>query len=135
MRKIIQLLRTDLVNSQAVQALVSTRVYPQRVDLAADTNTYPSITISFIGGIPDRDNYEYNNHLLEFLYISDKSVDQCIKVYDTVNPIINKKYYKDATSNLYFRVTEDSKPVDFSGVFGSNVLYIYTNTYRIKAIG
>ena len=135
MRNIIQKIRTDLVNTPEVQAIVGARVFPQRVDLEQDTGKYPSIAFSFIGGFPDRDNYEYNNQMLEFMFISDKSIDESIKTYEAVNSLLNKKYYVDPDIGLYFRVTEDSKPIDFSGVFGNNILYIYTNTYRLRVIG
>lgn len=132
---IFQSIRTLTVNNAQLQALVGTRVVPQRVDLTLDTAVYPMVAYSIFGGFPDRDNYPHDNFLIDVYYISDKSVDQAIEIYNTFSPLINKQIIRDAVNQEYYHITEDSKPIDTSGIFGRNLLYIYTNTYRVHTVG
>lgn len=132
---VFQKVRETAVNNSTLNSLLGGRVFPQRADLESDTNKYPSIAYSLVGGFPDLDNYETDVLLLEVMYISDKSVDECYKIYNLFNTIINKQRFKEDGSNRFFTIKEDSKPIDASGVFGNNILYIFSNTYIIRTIG
>ena len=132
---IFQTIRQQALGNSTLNGFIAGRVFPQRADLESDTNQYPSIAYSLVGGFPDIDSYESDVLLLEVMYISDNSVDECYKIYNLFNTTINKQRFKEAGSNRFFSVKEDSKPIDASGVFGNNILYIFSNTYAIRTIG
>jgi len=130
-----QKIREDVVKSSTLNAVISGRIYPQRVDLEENTSQTPAIYYSLVGGFPDQDNYKSDVFVMETMFISTKSVDECFKMYDLFNELINLKSYKETGSNRSFRIREDSKPLDASGVFGNNIYYIYSNTYSVHTIG
>lgn len=135
LNNIFQSIRTITVNNGDLQAIVGTRIVPQRVDLTKDTSEYPMVMFATLGGFPDQDNYPYDNFVIDVYYVSDKSVDEAIEIYNLFNTQINKQIIRDTANSAYFYIAEDSKPIDASGVFGRNILYIYSNTYRIKVVG
>lgn len=132
---VFQTIRKQALDSAALNSIIGGRLYPQRTDFESDSNTYPYITYSLVGGFPDQDSYEADILLLEVMYVSDKSVDQCYKMYNLFNSTINKQGFKEAGSNRFFSVKQDSIPIDASGVFGGNILYIISNLYEIRTIG
>lgn len=132
---VFQTIRKQIIDNAQLNSIISGRIYPQRVDLESDSNIYPSISYSMIGGFTDLDAYESDMLLLEVIYISDVSVDECLKMYNLFNSTLNKTRYKEEGSSRFFSITQDTLPIDFSGVFGGNILYMYSNTYRVKTIG
>lgn len=132
---ILEQVRNTAITDPTLNGIIGTRFFPQNVDLEDNTNNYPFIVVSVVGGFPDLDNYDADTVLLEALYVSDSNIDQAIDLYDRFRAIINRQSFSNTVDDQYFKIVEDSTPFDSSGLYGDRFLYVYTNTYRVRTIG
>ena len=131
---VLQQLRSTIVNDPGINAIIGARYFPQKVDLEEFSAEYPYVSSSIVGGYTDTDNYKYNTYYLDFMYVSKNSIDEALKLYDLFNSTLNQQRFILQDQNAAFVVTEDSTPVDISGVWADNILYIYINSYKIRKV-
>jgi len=129
-----QKLRATALADSTLYDMIGTRFFPENVDLETDTNTFPMITFSLMGGFPDADNYASNVILLDMSFISDNSVDEAAKIYKQLKSLINTELFSDTDNQDYFIIREDTLPIDASGLYGDKLLYVYSNTWQVKTI-
>ena len=124
------LLVRELRSDTTLFSLVSGRIYPQ--DLATLSNpTYPSVTISLNGGIPD----DYNQDLAEANVViqsySTKSYNQCWDIFEKVKSALVFGIFTDASVRI--RMTESSTPIERYDQIGR--VYIVTSSWNMMTIG
>tara|TARA_Y100000310_G_C20261105_1_gene613672 strand:+ start:194 stop:604 length:411 start_codon:yes stop_codon:yes gene_type:complete len=134
LRYIATEVRRKAISDPVLYSKIATRFYPQQIDLVTNP-TYPIIAFSFIGGFPDADNFAFDSFIFECSYISEKSLDQAIEIYNLFRGLINKEHFKNSAAGKYFQVFEDSKPIDATEEIGDRLLYTISNTWEVRAIG
>lgn len=132
---ILQKIRSTAVADTTLFNIIGTRFFPQNVNLESDTNIFPLVAFSLVGGFPDRDNYGSDVFLLETIYASENSLDESVKIYDRLHTLINTELFSDSVNSKYFQVREDTKPFDGSGLYGDKFLYVYSNIWKLRTIG
>ena len=132
---IIKKLREDTLSDEQIFSKIRTRFFPSKVSLGADGLEYPLIAFSFMSGFPDRDNYPSTTHLIEVYFVSEKSIDEAIGLYERWVSIMDKKRYRDDTDKFSFEIFQDSVGIDATDMYDGKLFYVFSNTMAVRTVG
>ena len=110
--------------------LVAGRIYPQ--DIATILNpTYPAVTISFTGGLPDDYIPDLADTLVNVQTYSARSYNECWDVYEKLKARLAFEVFDD--SSVIVRMTESNTPIERYDSTGR--VHIVTSSWAMYVIG
>ena len=122
-------------NNTDLFQIIGQRTYPRPIDLQAEHTVFPLLAFELVGGVPDNAGYPAGDYIFDFKYVSEEGLQESWQIYEKIYAIINRKSYRSAGVLKAFEVQLDTLCLDASQVLGGKLLYILSNTWRIKTIG
>lgn len=127
-------IREKILANASLSNKLEGRIFPGRKAIT-EIAAFPTITMEFIGGFPDKDGYKANTILMEIRYMSKLSIDQAIEIANDFYDIINKESFMNSATSEHFQMQRDTYPMDATDFFGGTLIYMMSDIWKIQSVG
>lgn len=123
------LLRRNVANNAAVQALIEDRFYEGEL-ATVNRPEYPCANFAFQGGAPDIDIADLGDQIVKIWTWSKTSYEQTRDIYEAIRTVIDNQNFSDSECRVIFKRT--AEPLDYHEPI--DAIYATVATFRARVI-